>query len=436
MTTTRPPAPDTTRRSWGTIVRRGAVPLLALTLAVTPLTPAVAQSGAADGTSTQDDVRTIIPTGVQDEFAVAYGQGYNAPCMRHFSRPFNELTFIPSNPGDELAWSQDGSMLAFTPIDGWGRPVGLVVASLADCSWHSLGTPDLAGLSWSPDGTEIASGNRVISAADGEHIRDLGYTGRDPAWHPDGDRIAYGGPGGIRVVAADGSTPPPGELLIPGGGKPIWSPDGTRIAYLSGGRVAHSAADGTDHVLLPDDFDFPSRVTWSPEGERLAVKAEGFTYHEYDEEFHGSCIAMTIDGQVDNLVLESECWDVAWRPAREPDPTPEMTLVYLYRKVDPDAPPSWHNSARQSLMHVEFGHTWPRDLDPELLPWGVCGPGWAVQMDQVVRLVRHRVPLSIPFYYRDSSGRSQRSNTLGWGTVVQAARHHSLEYVTDVPDCT
>ncbi|KGM14122.1 hypothetical protein N869_03855 [Cellulomonas bogoriensis 69B4 = DSM 16987] len=414
--------------------------MLALTLAVTPLTPAGAQSEATEATSAGDDVPTRIPTGVLDEFVYAFGNGFHGPCLRHPYNPVTELSLLPRYQAQEFAWSQDGSMLAIEAESMLGAELGSVryglgVVRLSDCTWHDLGNPRLAGMSWSPDGTEIATGNRVISATDGTHIRDLGYTGRDPAWHPDGDRIAYRGSGGIYVVAADGSTPPPGDLLIPWAGMPAWSPDGTRIAYLTGGRVAHSAADGTDQALLPDDFDYPSRVTWSPEGERLAVTAEAFTYREYDEVFHGSCIAMTLDGQVDNLILESECRDVAWRPAREPDPTPEMTLVYLYRKVDPDAPPSWHNSGHQTLLHVEFGHTWPRDLDPQLLESHICGPGWAVQMDQVVRLVRHRVPLSIPFYYMDSSDGTWRRGGLGWGTVVQAARHHSLEYVTDVPDC-
>ncbi|KGM14121.1 hypothetical protein N869_03850, partial [Cellulomonas bogoriensis 69B4 = DSM 16987] len=325
MTSNRIAEPGATPRRWGTLGRRGAVPLLALALAATPVMPAGAQSEVTSTASTQDDVRTIIPTGVRDEFAEGHARGYNAPCMGELQMLHNVRFTAPKwSSHRELAWSQDGSMLALTPEDDQGGTSSLIIVALADCSWRDLGTPDLAGLSWSPDGTEIATGNRVISATDGTHIRDLGYTGRDPAWHPDGDRIAYRGPEGIHVVAADGSTPPPGDLLIPWGSNPAWSPDGTRIAYSIGGRAAHAAADGTDQVVFDDTLWLPDRVTWSPEGERLLVRAEVFNFREYDKVFYDACVTLTLDGQVDpTKVSESECRDAAWRPAHEPDPTPE-----------------------------------------------------------------------------------------------------------------
>lgn len=65
-----------------------------------------------------------------------------------------------------------------------------------------------------------------------------------------------------------------------------------------------------------------------------------------------------------------------------PAPPPELTMVYVYKKVNASAPASWENSGRQRLVQIRDGHRWTRNLDPSLLPDDVCGPGWAIQEDQ------------------------------------------------------
>jgi Tol biopolymer transport system component len=113
----------------------------------------------------------------------------------------------------------------------------------------------------------------------------------DPAWSPDGSRIAFArfreGGAGIWVMNADGT----GLLRITDGGPdvdgtdlaPAWSPDGSRIAFAREGRPAKAAtgntdlyvvnADGTDLVHLTDDPMMEYAPTWSPDGSRIAFEA-------------------------------------------------------------------------------------------------------------------------------------------------------------------
>jgi Tol biopolymer transport system component len=50
-------------------------------------------------------------------------------------------------------------------------------------------------------------------------------------WSPDGTRVAFGFPGTINVIDADGSEL---SLAVVRGHDPYWSPDGASIAYMSG----------------------------------------------------------------------------------------------------------------------------------------------------------------------------------------------------------
>jgi Tol biopolymer transport system component len=159
--------------------------------------------------------------------------------------------------------------------------------------------------SWSADGKTIRYG-RYLVQADGsgqtELPRNVAFGG---AWSPDGKRIAYAvidtSPGdrtddadaGLWVVNADGSNPR--QLARnAAGSNPAWSPDGRRIAFRRYPQGIGSAgpsglfvvnADGSGlRRLTRHEENVPRSFAWSPDGRTMAflhnrevyiVKADG-----------------------------------------------------------------------------------------------------------------------------------------------------------------
>jgi WD40 repeat protein len=157
----------------------------------------------------------------------------------------------------ELAWSPDGSTLAYRCTDSSVRGVQLLRVS-GGRRRTIIGHAGAFWPTWSPDGRRIAYSTTLLPhgdsriytvSLDGSRRRLVARHGAAPVWSPDGRAIAFEARCGIRMVTPRGRdvTPPPGSAACGIGrtGRPVWSPDGTQLAISDDGGTYTMAADGT-----------------------------------------------------------------------------------------------------------------------------------------------------------------------------------------------
>lgn len=221
------------------------------------------------------------------------------------------------------SWSPDSEWLSYTRDDGSGTFFGrsVWIAHPDGSSRRRIGSGYLPV--WSPDGTRIAAGDDaelvLYDVATGARtvLASVAEIVATPTWSPDGLQVAYS-----EINRADGHRPvvhvvdivDRRDRVIAAGRDPAWSPDGTRLAILRE-QSPPSVVPNALTVVRPDGSvvaevagDAGLAFSWSPDGRELA----------YERGDLRALLVARADGDGGRIVATAETnggvTDVRWAP--------------------------------------------------------------------------------------------------------------------------
>jgi TolB protein len=285
----------------------------------------------------------------------ATGQDVNlATQITHYSSGAKQI--------EDLAWSPDGSRIAYTRGNNSGDDSIWVVNADGTTTFplEIGGAGAKRHPTWSPDSSRIAYAVvknapeqiYLASSAGGIGTPLANGVGHEPNWSPNGSRIAFdayhsGGYGyvDLHIVTPDGSGAP---LIVPPSPYTewtfnAWSPDGGRIAYrataASGATVYRvmNADGGGDHpVATPGEGDARA-ASWSPDGSRIVFEGAlvgsitARNLYLANADGSGAAVPLTSDGK-----SEDPAWRVVSATPQAPPPHPGVEkpkVVWITKRI-------------------------------------------------------------------------------------------------------
>jgi Lysyl oxidase/WD40-like Beta Propeller Repeat len=188
------------------------------------------------------------------------------------------LTVLAQAESSQTIRPANWATLAFARSDVVGGGIGLVGAGRVTTQ-----IPGGIQPAWSPDGRRLAyiapgaagAADLFVTDADGTHRGRITDTPdvdeASPSWAPDGDRLVVEAAGKLIVHRADGH----GGRFLTNGRSPAWSPGGRRIVYERDGDLfVISTESRRPRRLTGPSPSLETEPAWSPEARRIVYASD------------------------------------------------------------------------------------------------------------------------------------------------------------------